>query len=91
MLPRPGSTPGGLRETERARPNGWNVMTDKGLSPEVLCHHSLRKSLCVGFDSSRLHHFIFQRHPAQSRSYRITPVLLDILAISSPGVSMVFH
>ena len=38
MLPRLGST----RETPgdwRARPHGWNVMTDKDLLPEVLCHH----------------------------------------------------
>ena len=35
-----GGTPGDWR----GRPHGWNVMTDKDLLPEVLCHHSLRKS-----------------------------------------------
>ena len=42
MLPRRGrfgETPGDWRE----QPHGWNVMTDKGLSPEVLCHHELKK------------------------------------------------
>ena len=43
MLPRPGSIRG-TPEDGRARPHGWNVMTDKDLLPEVLRHHSLRKS-----------------------------------------------
>ena len=36
-----GWTPGDWR----ARPHGWNVMTDIDLLPEVLCHHQLRKWL----------------------------------------------
>ena len=35
-----GGTPGDWR----GRPHGGNVRTDKDLAPEVLCHHSLRKS-----------------------------------------------
>ena len=38
MLPRPGSTRGDSRRLE-GPPHGWNVMTDKDLAPEVLCHH----------------------------------------------------
>ena len=43
MLPRLGSIRGDSRGRE-ARAYGWNVMIDKDLLPEVICHHQLRKS-----------------------------------------------
>ena len=47
MLPRLGRL-GGTPGDWRGQSNGWNVMTDKDLLPEVLCHHSLRKSRGTG-------------------------------------------
>ena len=42
MLPRLGSTRGDSRRLE-GRLHGWNVMTDKDLLPEALCHHQLSR------------------------------------------------
>ena len=39
----------------RAQPNGGNVMRDKDLLPEVLCHHSLRKSRGSGSTPAAAH------------------------------------
>ena len=39
---------GGTAGDWRGQPHGWNVRTNKGLSPEALCHQQLRKSRVSG-------------------------------------------
>ena len=51
MLPRLRSTSGELQAGDwRGRPHGWNVLADKALSSEALCHNQLRKSRVSGLN-----------------------------------------